>query len=110
MTLFYSPNQLKTYIKSLDKMTTSELNRDIKRLKTAVLKAEAATNAAGNTDHSTWFVYLETAKKEYYRLFMADNTFASLTKTNLLIMIRLNSRFRFVEFFKFGMYIDLEKL
>ncbi len=91
-------------------MTTQELNRDIKRLKTAILKAENATNAGGNTDHTKWFEYLETAKKEYYRLFTADNTFSCLTKNSLLIMIRLNSRFRFVEFFKFGMYIDLEKL
>ena len=74
-------------------MTNQELNRDIKRLynKIEFLK-----------DNESFFAFIEgEGKKEFIRLYRADDTAEVLTKDNLLRMMTLNRRYRFVAFHHF---------
>lgn len=49
----------------------------------------------------------EYAQPEFIRLYHEDKTMKSLTKRSILIMFRLNLKYRFIPFDKFGMYIKL---
>lgn len=85
-------------------MTTTELNRDVKRLLKTFQKID-------NNNLEDYFkVVDEQIKPEFLRLYRADDTLESFNKTSLLIMIRLNNKFRFVPLHQFGIYINLEKL
>jgi hypothetical protein len=81
-------------------MTTQELNRDIKRL----LKEDslyASTNKA---------VHLDNIRREFVRLYMADQYFQYMNRTSILIMLRLNLRYRFVALHSFGVLIETNTL
>lgn len=81
-------------------MTTSELNRDIKRL----LKEDRLYSETSKE------VHLENLRREFLRLERADHSFEYMNRTSILIMLRLNLKHRFVAFHTFGLFIDLEKL
>jgi hypothetical protein len=81
-------------------MTTSELNRDIKRL----LKEDRLY-----TDTSKE-VHLENLRREFLRLERADRNFEYINRTSILIMLSLNLKHRFVALHTFGLFIDLSKL
>lgn len=69
-------------------MTASELNRDIKKL----LKIQEDPNF----------------EKEFKRLYFADSSFQYMNKKSILIMLRLNLRYRFIPLHSFGINIDLD--
>ena len=76
-------------------MTNLELNRDIKRLYNKI-------ESLKDTDVDAFYSYIETdAKKEFNRLYHADNSAKVLTKDNLLRMMTLNRRYRFIPFHTF---------
>lgn len=80
-------------------MTVQELNRDIKRLVFNINKKKGTPE---------YYNYIQTGvKKEFTRLYHADSSFTSLTKNSLLIMLRLNVRYRFIEFHQFGLMINV---
>jgi len=81
-------------------MTKLELNRDIKRL---------AKNIAKNEEKNSAELPL-FLKAEYMRLYYADTSLMSYTQKSVLIMLRLNVRYRFVPLHIFGLAIDLNKL
>lgn len=85
-------------------MTTSELNRDVKRLLKTFQKLDS-------TNSDAYFKAIdEQIKSEFLRLYHADKSLNALTKNNLLIMLRLNNKFQIVPLHQFGIYINLEKL
>lgn len=85
-------------------MTTKELNRDVKRLNKLVLALDKIGGDA-------YFKSIDiSVKPEFIRLLNADREFLYLNRTSILILLRLNLRFRIVAFHTFGLNIDLTKL
>ena len=83
-------------------MTTKELNRDIKKLKRSVDKMKTSEHT-----NDQWFEFIEKQiKPEFIRLYNADNTMKALNADSLRIMLRLNVRFRFINFHSFGLMIE----
>lgn len=81
-------------------MTAQQLNRDIKHLKNLSLKIS-----------KTMFdSEIISFKKEFNRLYFADSKFEVMNKKSVLIMFRLNLRFRFHALHSFGIHINLEEL
>jgi hypothetical protein len=73
-------------------MTNQELNRDIKRLYNKI-------ESLKNSNNENFYTFMEgEGKKEFIRLYRADDTAEVLTKDNLLRMMTLNRRYRFVVF------------
>jgi hypothetical protein len=73
-------------------MTNQELNRDIKRLYNKI-------ESLKNSNKENFYTFMEgEVKKEFIRLYRADDTAEVLTKDNLLRMMTLNRRYRFVSF------------
>jgi hypothetical protein len=86
-------------------MTNQELNRDIKRLLKAIQKAHSNYD----NDSMTYYRFIENdAKKEFTRLFYADKEFTAMTKSSILIMLRLNVRHRFIALHNFGININID--
>lgn len=86
-------------------MTKRELNRDIKRLANRVKMLGGINYPSDKYDTE-----VEEIKKEYRRLYYADTTFNSYNTFSILVMIRLNVRYRIIPFHQFGLMIDvLEK-
>lgn len=84
-------------------MTTKELNRDIKRL----LNTYKALNEL-KMDNDTYFKSIELSiKPELKRLYYADQEMKYMTKDSILILLRLNVRFRVIPFHQFGLFINL---
>jgi len=82
-------------------MTSKELNRDVLRLNKQ-LKVYLADNDNNYTQ------YIENvAKKEFFRLYLADEKFEYMSKKSVLIMLRLNLRYRFMALHSFGIHIQL---
>jgi len=82
-------------------MKTSELNRDIKRLNSDIKKKLIIGSAE-------YYDYIENvAKKEFNRLYHADDHFIYMNRQSILTMLRLNIRHRFVALHMFGIYIEL---
>ena len=79
-------------------MTKLELNRDIKRLRAYYTVNK--NNAVTEIDPQ----YLEA---EFLRLYRADSSFESMNKRNILFMLRLNLRHRFVPLHQYGIFINL---
>lgn len=80
-------------------MTTQELNRDIKRLYASIKKLQ------GQPDK--YYSYIENeAKKEFMRLYRADDKFEYMSKESMKIMLRLNIRHRFNALHNFGIFIE----
>ena len=79
-------------------MTPRELNKDIKSLKDKCVR-----NYPSQSEE-------EDVKKEFLRLYLADRKFEYMNKQSVLIMFRLNLRFRFVGLHTFGLHLNLEEL
>lgn len=73
-------------------MTTQELNRDIKWL---------------NKELKRKGYYSESDKTEFVRLYGADREFKYMNRQSILIMFRLNLRYRFIPFHQFGIHIEI---
>ena len=85
-------------------MTKNELNRDIKRLKSEIYRMSFESL-------ETYLKYIETdAKKEFTRLYYADQQFEYINRTSVLIMLRLNLSHRFIPLHLFGNGIELNNL
>lgn len=77
-------------------MTNLELNRDIKRLSNKV---------KNRTDGSIQFE--DEIKNELRRLYYADREFTAMNKQSVLILLRLNLRYRAITLHHFGISINL---
>lgn len=80
-------------------MTTRELNRDIARL------ARDSKYTDKNLDRLA--EHEQNMKKEIDRLYHADEKFEYMSKRSVLILIRLNLRYRAIAFHHFGGKIEL---
>jgi len=80
-------------------MTKQELNRDIKRLWKKTKEADVLCE---------WTI--SEIKAEYKRLFYADPEFEHMNKDNLLRMMALNSKHRFIQLHQFPLGIKEELL
>jgi hypothetical protein len=81
-------------------MTNSELNRDIKRLYSKI-------KSLRNNNNDAFFTFIDgDAKKEFNRLYFADNKAEVLNLQSLKIMMTLNRRYRFISLYTF--YINIE--
>lgn len=83
-------------------MTNQELNRDIKRL---VKDCESIHEP--DINQRLRDIQVEKCRKEFHRLYHADTSFTSVSKQNILYMLRLNIRYRFIELHSFGIHINL---
>jgi hypothetical protein len=90
-------------------MNNRKYNQDIKQLNKAIFKASQKVDISGNNDEYFAFINGE-AKKEFMRIYNANDTFEGLNKISILIMMRLNIRHRFVPFHLFGININLALL
>lgn len=89
-------------------MTNSELNRDVKRLKNLINKTSEKM-CMGTNDNTPYFDWLNTfVLKEFKRLYYADDKFEAMNKANILFMLRLNLRHRFIALHQFGINIDID--
>jgi hypothetical protein len=85
-------------------MTKNELNRDIKRLKSEIYRMSFESL-------ETYYKYIDTeARKEFKRLYYADQSFEYMNKNSVLIMFRLNLKHRFLPLHSFGLGIELNNL
>ena len=82
-------------------MTPKELNRDIKRLNSELYRMSFEDNAA-------YFKYVDQdARKEFTRLYYADDKMQYLNAQSIKIMFRLNLKHRFFALHTFGLNIEL---
>lgn len=82
-------------------MTAAELNRDIKRMARDLKKVK------DQTDTDLFFNYVEnTLKPEFLRLFRADSSFEVMNKQSVLILLRINLSYRFIQLYAFGIEIN----
>ena len=83
-------------------MTTKELNNKIRKLYNEVSKLQSE-----QTNLDVFFSIIDTEiKPKYTTLYYADDSFKSLTKESILILIKLNLRYRFISFHQFGLNIN----
>jgi hypothetical protein len=82
-------------------MTVKELNRDIKRL----LKLVASYTGKNLPDYHERIE--KDVKPEFLRLYNADRSFEYMNKQSIIIMLRLNIRYRFEALHHFGLFINL---
>ncbi len=54
--------------------------------------------------------YIEQFKDDYRLLYYSDDQFIQMNKKSVLIMLRLNVRYRIIAFHNFGLFINLDKL
>lgn len=82
-------------------MTKTELNRDVKRLNSEIYRMSFE-------DFNEYQNYIETAaRKEFRRLYDADNQFEYMNKQSVIIMLKLNLRHQFIPLHTFGIHIKL---
>jgi hypothetical protein len=90
-------------------MTLSELKKAIKALK----KRAIALNKINPVSDEDWRDY-EKQKElicvEFKRLYFANSDFSGLDSKSILTLLKMNVKYRFIEFHLFGIKIDLEKL
>lgn len=86
-------------------MEKHELNRDIKRLAGNLDRFSAEAKRTGNND--IYFSREPALKKEYERLYGADDDFEYMNKTSILLMIRMNLRLRVIPLHQFGNKIKI---
>lgn len=84
-------------------MTNKELNRDIKRLKIAVVKHRADNSV----DNPKYYEQIEVFKKEFTRLYDADREFKVINRDNIVFMLRFNVLYRAIPFHQFGLMINI---
>lgn len=87
-------------------MNKREYNRDVKRLKNKVVKF----TAKGEATREDLDTFENEVKAELSRLYYADTNFEYATKQSVLILFRLNLRFRVVQLHMFGIFINLEDI
>lgn len=75
-------------------MTTTQLNRDIKKL---------AKNLPDKTNEKE----LQAFYLEWRRLYLADQKFEYMNANSIRFMFRINQIYRFEAFSTFGCYIEL---
>jgi hypothetical protein len=83
-------------------MTKQELNRDIKRL-------FKKFHDWMMQEHTDWDK-CEELKKEFNRLYNADQQFEYISRENILRLVILNRRHRIIPFHQFGTGINEETL
>lgn len=97
-------------------MTKAELNRDIKRLaKLAKAFEQEFTGAPcekeDNQAHVEYYQRYEIKKavmrKEFTRLYNVDRTFEPLNKASILILLYINSKYRFIDLHRFSLSIEI---
>lgn len=87
-------------------MTNQELNRDVKRMLSKMKKRNILDKDL--KDLETWFSFIEhEIRPEFKRLYFADQKFEIMNKSSILIMFRLNLKYRFIPFHAFGLEIEL---
>ena len=79
-------------------MTNRELNAAIKKL------GRTIANSNHDLDRQPEF------KAEFLRLHRASSDFSGLNAKSILIMLSINSTWRFVALHQFGLAIDLKKI
>jgi hypothetical protein len=77
-------------------MTSKELNRDVKKLFKKIY----------SIDSDSVIEHEKELKEEFTRLYYADTTLQSLSRENLLRMMRMNLRLRAVTLHYFGIGIN----
>lgn len=82
-------------------MTTQQLNRDVKRLQKDIENA-----LKGGEFHYHQYIEGEAAT-EFKRLYNADSSFKSMSKSSILLMVRMNLRHRFIPLHSFGLNIEI---
>jgi hypothetical protein len=86
-------------------MTTKELNKAVKKLNEYI--KGSAKGAEMSNDNTAYFKTLEEyCTPEFKRIIGADSSFKSFTADSLRILIKLNSKHRFVPFHQFGLQIE----
>jgi len=79
-------------------MDAKTINKDIANL-VATIK---------NMDESEKFAFeSQEIKEEFFRIYRADKKFELMNKKSVLLMMRMNLRFRFEPLHMFGIYYDL---
>lgn len=81
-------------------MTKKELNRDVKRLLKTVSGIAKDENYHENIE--------KYVKPEFMRLYLADRSFEYMNRQSILIMLRLNVRYRFEALHHFGLQISFK--
>lgn len=82
-------------------MTSKELNHDIKKLWKSIDKVNNTCKSLAE-----YFAYVNNeARTEFLRLYHADSKFEYMSKTSILIMMRLNLRHKFEPLHMFGIGI-----
>ena len=56
------------------------------------------------------FCYSTDFEKEFLSLYNSDAKFEQMSKRSILIMLRLNIRYRFVALHNFGIFINIENM
>ncbi len=85
-------------------MTNKELNRDINRLHILVQKL---CNDDKIQVNDYYMKVTSDVKPEFKRLYNADQRFKYMNRKSVLIMLRLNLKYRIISFHQFGMFIEL---
>lgn len=83
-------------------MTAAQLNRDIKKLANEFYRLSFE-----NADDQYDFIEGK-GKKEFMRLYNADENFEYMNLQSVKLMLRLNLRHRFVALHNFGLKISLK--
>jgi hypothetical protein len=86
-------------------MTNAELNRDIRRL---WVKSKQHRNIAKSEYENYEKNTLPELQSELKRLYYADTSFSFLNRTSVLIMVKLNLRYRVIPLHHFGSEINLK--
>jgi acid phosphatase class B len=90
-------------------MTKQELNRDIKRLAKNYKEHNSLdTSNWTDDDWNRHYANEKEIKKEFKRLYYADDSFVSISKDNVLRLIRINVALRVVALHLFGINIELK--
>lgn len=79
-------------------MTKQELNRDCKRLLKLAIENSRNLESEGQI------------RSEIQRLYCADREFRALNRQSILILLRLNLRYRAIPLHNFGLFIELKKM
>ena len=91
-------------------MTNKEINRDIKRMWKKFDEIRDNLNAHAINTKEYGELIEEKIRPEYLRLAHADNSFKTMNRKSILILIIINRKFQFERQFRFGLNIDETQL
>lgn len=92
-------------------MTSSELNRDIKRLaKRFKIFYNENTNNWTNEDWDKHIKKDKEIEKEFIRLYGADDKFESMNISSIICMLVINHKRKYIPQHIFGLNINFDKL